>query len=72
MLDAERVVFLVVVGLSFEGLAPGGMTSGVSGLDRAGFPPRPARVRAGASSCRELRRCEVRVGGLRGGGIKSM
>jgi hypothetical protein len=70
MLDAERVVFLVVVGLSFEGLAVGGMTSGVSGLVGAGFPPRPARVRVGVSSCRELRRCDVRVGWLRGGGIR--
>lgn len=69
MLDAERVVFLVIVGLSFVGLAFGGMMSSLSDLDGADFPPRAARVRAGVSSCSELRRKDARVGALLGVGI---
>jgi hypothetical protein len=68
MLDAERVVFLVMVGLSFVGLCFGATVSRASGFDGAGFAPRP-RVRAGVSSCCELRRCEARVGAFLGAGI---
>lgn len=50
MLDAERVVFLVTVGLNFDGLTAGGTMSGRSDLDGAVFAPRPARVRTGVSS----------------------
>jgi hypothetical protein len=38
----------------------------------AGLPPRPARVRAGDSSWKEDRLCDVRVGRLRGVGIGLM
>lgn len=69
MFDADRVVFLVAVGLSLVGLDFGGTRSGCSGLEGADFPPRP-RVRAGVSSCRELRLCDARVGWLRGAGIE--
>jgi hypothetical protein len=51
MLDAERVVFLVVVGLSLVGLGFDGTNSGWSGLEGADFAPRAPRVRAGVSSC---------------------
>lgn len=49
MLDAERVVFLVMVGLSVCGLCFGAATSDVSGFDVAGAP-RLDRVRVGVSS----------------------
>lgn len=71
MLEAERVVFLGIDGLSLVGLDFGGAMSSGSGLDGAGFPPRAARVRAGVSSCSELRRCDKRVGGFRGGGMNA-
>lgn len=69
MFEAERVVFLAMVGLNFVGLSAGGAVSGRSDLHGADFPPRPARVRTGASSCNELRLCEARVGAFLGGGI---
>jgi hypothetical protein len=62
MLEAERVVFLVVVGLSLVGLGLDGTNSGWSGLEGADFAPRPARVLTGVSSCCELRLCEFRAG----------
>lgn len=69
MFEAERVVFLVMVGLSLVGLAFGGTISCASDFDGAGFVPRAARVRVGVSSCCELRRCEERVGAFLGAGI---
>ena len=71
MFEAERVVFLVMVGLSLVGLDFGAMLSGASGLDGAGFVPRP-RVRPGVSSCSELRRCDARVSEFLGAGIGTM
>jgi hypothetical protein len=62
MLEADRVVFLVVFGLSLVGLISGGTISDGSVLDGADFPPRPARVRPGVSSWCELRRCDERRG----------
>jgi hypothetical protein len=49
MLDAERVVFLVTVGLSLFGLCFGATTSVASGFDAVGAP-RLDRVRVGVSS----------------------
>jgi hypothetical protein len=49
MLEAERVVFLVMVGLSLVGLNLGATVSGASDSDGACFAPRP-RVREGVSS----------------------
>jgi hypothetical protein len=63
MLDAERVVFLVIFGLNLVGLCFGATISG-SDLDGAGFAPRP-RVRVGVSSCCELR--DAREGAFFGG-----
>jgi hypothetical protein len=68
MFEAERVVFLVAVGLSLVGLDFGGTKSGCSGLDGAGFAPRP-RVRAGVSSWSALGLCDARAGWLREAGI---
>ncbi len=68
MLDAERVVFLVIEGLSLFGLCFGATPSAVSGLAVAGAP-RVERVRVAVSSCTELRRCEERAEKLRGAGI---
>jgi hypothetical protein len=51
MLEADRVGFLLIVGLSLVGLDFMGTKSGCSDLDGADFPPRPARVRTGVSSC---------------------
>lgn len=61
MLEAERVVFLVIVGLSLVGLLFGATASEASDLDGAGFVPRP-RVRVGVSSWWELLRCDERAG----------
>lgn len=63
------MVFLVMAGLNLVGLGFGGTVSDGSGLEGADFPPRAARVRAGASSCNELRRCDARVGAPLGVGI---
>ena len=68
MLEAERVVFLVIVGLSLVGLLFGATMSEASDFDGAGFAPRP-RVRVGVSSCWEFLRCEERAGALLGRGI---
>ena len=68
MLEAERVVFLVMVGLNLVGLDFEATMSDASDFDGAGFAPRP-RVREGVSSCCEPRRCAARVGAFLGGGI---
>lgn len=59
MLEADRVVLRVVVGLSLVGLDFAGTNSGCSGLDGADLPARAVRVRVGVSSCRELRLCDA-------------
>lgn len=68
MLEADRVVFLVIVGLSLVGLLFGATMSEASDFDGAGFAPRP-RVRVGVSSCWEFLRCEERAGALLERGI---
>lgn len=68
MFEAERVVFLVMVGLSLVGLLFGATPSGASDFDGAGFAPRP-RVRVGVSSCCEFLRCEERAGAFLERGI---
>lgn len=68
MLEAERVVFLVTVGLSLVGLLFGATASDASVFDGAGFAPRP-RVRVGVSSCCEFLRCEERAGAFLEAGI---
>lgn len=53
------------------GLDFGGTISGLSDLvGAAGLPPRAPRVRAGVSSCNELRRCDARAGALLGVGME--
>jgi hypothetical protein len=69
MLDADRVVFRVIVGLSLFGLCLDAVLSMNSCFVGAGAP-RLERVRVGVSSCTELRRCEERAGGFRGAGIE--
>ena len=68
MLEAERGVFLVMVGLSLVGLDFEAIMSEASDFAGAGFAPRP-RVRVGVSSCCEPRRCVAREGAFLGGGI---
>ena len=67
-MDAERVVFRVIVGLSLCGLCFGAATSVASGFPVEGAP-RLERVRVAVSSCTELRRCEERAERFRGAGI---
>lgn len=68
MLDAERVVFLVMVGLNLCGLCFDAAPSVASAFVAAGAP-RLERVRVAVSSCIELRRCEERAGRFRDAGI---